>query len=259
MSRPRRQDEVKGVSGWVRRWWRALLSEVVATALLLCLGCATLVPLAGPGSIVLTHPALTFGLIAVGLFAVFGPISGAHVNPAVSLGALIYGQLEPLVALGYMVAQVLGATIGYAGLLAMSPAELTVGVGVTVPAEGLSPLAAMATEATLTCMLVLTICSVWATHDPARPDTAVPLKVGLVISGLIFSGGHSSGASLNPVRSFPPALLQGVWTHHWVYWVGPMLGGAVAALLHRWVLAERAPRGSVCANTHDAELPLNDP
>ncbi|XP_075970021.1 lens fiber major intrinsic protein-like isoform X3 [Anticarsia gemmatalis] len=253
MARPRHEE---GVLGWTRRWWRALLAEVVSTALLVWLGCATLVPVAGPGSVLLTHPALGFGFVVIANICAFGSASGAHMNPAVTLGAVLYGQLPVLPALGYVVAQLLGAALGFGGLVATSPGAAIAGtVGVTLPGPDVSPLAAMVTEVVLTGTLVLAVCGVWAAHDPLSPDHAAPVKLGLVIAGLVYAGGPATGASLNPARSFGPALVQGHWQHHWVYWVGPLLGGALAALLHRWVLS---PRPAVAAAAVDAEIPLND-
>lgn len=182
-------DEGPGVGAWVRRWWRALLAELVSTALLVWLGCATLVPVAGPTSVQLTHPAFAFGFLVVGNICAFGAASGAHMNPAVTLGALIYGQLEWLPALTYVVAQLVGAAIGFAGLVATSPADvLSKKTGVTLPGSGVSSLAAVATEAVITGVLVLTVCGVWAAHDPLRPDYSAPLKIGVVVAGLVYAG-----------------------------------------------------------------------
>ncbi|CAB3221271.1 unnamed protein product [Arctia plantaginis] len=257
MARPR-NDEGTGVGAWVRRWWRALLAELVSTALLVWLGCATLVPIAGPTSVQLTHPAFAFGFVVVANICAFGAASGAHMNPAVTLAALIYGQLEWLPALTYVIAQLVGAVIGFAGLVATSPADVVFNkTGVTLPGPGVSPLAAVATEAAITGTLVMTVCGIWAAHDPLRPDYSAPLKIGVVIAGLVYVGGPATGASLNPARSFGAALVQNMWECHWVYWVGPLLGGALAALLHRWVLTP-SRSSAAAAEPQDAEIPLND-
>lgn len=96
------EDEGKGVAAWIVRWWRALVSELVSTALLVLLGVATLV--VGPAP--LTHPALGFGFVVLINAIAFGPASGAHMNPAVTLAALIYQKISWDAALAYVVAQV---------------------------------------------------------------------------------------------------------------------------------------------------------
>lgn len=178
-----------GVAAWLRRWWRALLSELLATALLVWLGLAALMPVRGPGSVQLAHPAMAFGFVVVANACAFGPASGAHMNPAVTLAALLCGQLGVLPALGYALAQTLGATLGFGALLASTPAEAAASpAGCSLPAPGVSALAALTLEATMTGVLVLACCGVWAAHDPARPDPSVPIKLGLVVAGLVYAG-----------------------------------------------------------------------
>ncbi|XP_068629301.1 lens fiber major intrinsic protein-like [Battus philenor] len=244
-------DPERGVGAWARRWWRALLAELVATALLILLGIASLLP-GAEGAPPLTHPALAFGFIVLANVEIFGPASGAHMNPAVTLTALVAGKLPGAAAACYALAQVAGALIGFGLLRALVPAAA--GGGATHPA-GVSALAAAVVEAALTGVLALLCCAVWAAHDDLRPDRTVPLKFGLTVAGLIYCGGPLTGASLNPARSFAPALFQGLTVDHWVYWVGPLGGAAVAALLHRALLA---PRARAARAPRDEALPLAD-
>lgn len=111
-------------------------------------------------------------------------------NPAVTLAAMLYGQMAFLPALCYVLAQLLGSVIGFGGMMATSPPALftTEGVGMTLPAKGVSPLAAAITEAVLTGMLALALCGVWASHNPVYPDNCVPLKMGAVVTGLVYAG-----------------------------------------------------------------------
>ncbi|XP_075992921.1 aquaporin AQPAe.a-like [Anticarsia gemmatalis] len=240
------------VISFASQWWRAFLAEVVSTALLLWLGCATLVPVGGPGSVMLTHPALGFGFIYLANICAFGSVSGAHMNPAVTLGAVLYGQLEPIPAVGYVLAQLVGATLGFSGMLATTPGDDMDNVGLTLPAEGLAPGNAMVTELVMTSMLVLTVCGVWASPETTVTDVAAPIKIGLIVAGLVYAGSPATGASFNPARSFAPALIQGRWEHHWVYWVGPLLGAGLAAVLHRWVLTLPGSAAVAPASAHVA-------
>ncbi|XP_013180367.1 PREDICTED: lens fiber major intrinsic protein-like [Papilio xuthus] len=229
-------ESERGVGAWARRWWRPLLAELVATALLILLGIAALLP-AGGAPPPLTHPALAFGFVVLANAEIFGPASGAHMNPAVSLAALLVGQLPGAAAAGYALAQLAGAVLGFGALRALAPHAA--GEGATHPA--VSWPAAVAVEAALTGVLALVCCALWSAHDASRPDRTVSLKVGLTVAGLIYAGGHLTGASLNPARSFAPALFQGLTADHWVYWAGPLGGAALGALLHRALLARPAP------------------
>ncbi|KAJ8725976.1 hypothetical protein PYW08_004159 [Mythimna loreyi] len=251
---PTDETESAGVAAWLRRWWRALLAELLATALLVWLGIAAMMPVLGKDKVMLAHPAMAFGFVVIGNACAFGPASGAHMNPAVTLAALLYGRLGALPALGYTLAQLLGAVLGFGALLTTTPsAAAAAPAGCTLPAPSVSALGAAAIEAALTAVLVLACCGLWRAHDDARPDPAAPIKLGLVVAGLVYAGGHATGASINPARSFAPALLHGHWDYQWVYWAGPLGGAALAALLHRFVLTPRAPRA---AAEHD--IPLTD-
>lgn len=152
------------------------------------LGIAAMTPL-GPSAPPLAHPAMAFGFMVVANACAFGPVSGAHMNPAVTLAALLYGQLDALPALGYVLAQMLGATLGFSALQATSPRAATAPpAGVTLPGPGVSALGAVLVEAALTATLALACCGVWAAHDAARPDPSVPIKLGLVVAGLVYAG-----------------------------------------------------------------------
>ncbi|XP_049867619.1 aquaporin-like [Pectinophora gossypiella] len=241
------QEQGAGAA-WARRWLRALAGELVATALLVALGVGSLLP--GPAP--LTHPALGFGFVITGLVQAFGGVSGAHMNPAVTLAALICGQLPPVPALAYVLVQFVGAYCGFGLVAAMTPLEAGTCPGVTLPAPGVSAGSAVLVEALLTATLVAAVAGLWAAHDAARPDHAAPVKLGLTVAGLVYAGGKLTGASLNPARSLAPAHVTGCWRAHWVYWVGPLGGAAAAALLQRFVLAPPPPRRG------PEELPLRD-
>ncbi|XP_023945126.1 lens fiber major intrinsic protein-like [Bicyclus anynana] len=236
-----------GARAWLRRWWRALVSELLATALLVLLGLASLLASEAP----LTAPAFAFGFAVLVNVEAFGPASGAHMNPAVTLAALLSGRLAAPAAAAYALAQLAGALLGCGALKLLSP-RFTGVAGVTLPGSVGAPAAALV-EAALTGALALLCCALWAAHDAARPDPAASVKFGLAVAGLVYAGGPMTGASLNPARSFAPALLQNAFKDHWVYWVGPLGGAAAAALLHRFVLLPpRAPA------PRREELPLHD-
>lgn len=164
-----------------------------ATALLVWLGIAAALPVeAGANAPSLVHVACAFGFVVVGCAMGFGHASGAHMNPAVSLAAALTGQLAWPLASAYALAQTLGAVLGFAALQGTLPVPSP--LGVTRPAASVGPVAATALEAALTGLLALACCGAWAAHDPARPDPAVPIKLGLLIAGLIYAGVSESAA-----------------------------------------------------------------
>lgn len=185
------------MGAWLRRWWRALLAELVSTALLVWLGVAALMPVRGPSSVMLAHPAMAFGFVVIGNACAFGSASGAHMNPAVTLAALLHGSLGALPALGYALAQLLGATLGFGALLGTTPADVAAApAGCTLPAPHVSALSAALLEAALTAVLALACCGLWSAHDPTRPDPSVPIKLGLVVAGLVYAGVTSRTSQL---------------------------------------------------------------
>ncbi|CAH2085966.1 unnamed protein product [Euphydryas editha] len=246
-------DSERGLVAWLRRWWRPLFAEMVATALLVLLGVASLLPVNGKEP-PLTHPAFAFGIIVLANVEAFGPISGAHMNPAVTLAALLDGRIGPVAAAAYVVAQSIGATLGFGTLMALCPDAFNGGpyVGGNLPGS-VSAVGAACVEALLTGVLALVCCAIWTSHSEGKQDPTVSIKLGLTIAGLVYAGGVMSSASLNPARSLGPAFLLGFRPDHWVYWVGPLGGSALGTLLHRFVL--RPPRA---APPRAEDLPLHD-
>lgn len=199
-----------------------------------CIGTFLLV-FAGTGAIVVdarTHAlghvgvAMTFGLVVMVLVYALGHVSGAHFNPAVTLAFTAVGDFPPAQALPYVVAQLLGA-VAASGLLRLLFGNVA-GLGATVPAG--SAWQSLALEAVLTFVLMYVIMG-------SVDRRAAPGATGLAIGGAVgldaLFGGPISGASMNPARSFGPALVSGHLALHWVYWVGPLAGALLAAAAYR--------------------------
>jgi MIP family channel proteins len=171
--------------------------------------------------------ALAHALALVVIIYAWGSISGAHVNPAVTFGLALTGKLPWLRAVRYWLAQFLGAALaGYALLFLIGPVG---NLGMTLPSPGVSPLQAIAIEAILTFFLVI---AVFGSAVAGRNGNAAALAIGLVLGMDILMGGPLTGASMNPARSFGPALAMGDFTDLYIYFVGPVLGGSLAALLY---------------------------
>lgn len=221
------------------------LAELIGTALLVffgCMGCAT--NLGVPS----THLniCINFGLTVMMIVQIFGCVSGSHINPAVTAAAYIYQLVSLPMAALYFVAQMIGGFVGFGLLKAVTPANVvypvnaTVGLCTTMPNESISPIQGMAVELIITATLIWVVCGVWDPRNAKHHDS-VPLKFGFTIATLALAAGPYTGASMNPARSFAPAVWNGNFEHHWVYWVGPMAGAIIAALAYKTVFRREVP------------------
>jgi MIP family channel proteins len=199
---------------------------------------------AGGGAIIATQGenlvaiALAHGL-AIGLMiAAAGHISGGVYNPAVSIALLAVGKLPPVKAAAYIVAQCLGCAIGALALKAVYPASAVdaVKLGTPLLGPGVGVGQGFLVEVILTFFLMFSIYG--AAIDARGPAVIAGLVVGLTITMDVFAGGGLTGAAMNPARAFGPALVQGVWQDHWLYWLAPIIGALLAALLYHFALLE---------------------
>jgi aquaporin TIP len=195
--------------------------------------------LVGAGSIVatnggdLTAIALAHGL-AIGVMAsAVGHISGGHFNPAVTLGFLVTRRIEPRLAVAYWIAQFTAATLAALILTWVLPASQVnpVKLGAPVLGHGVGAGGGLVIEAILTFFLVWVIFATAA--DPRGAFASISgLAIGFTITLDIFMGGPYTGAAMNPARAFGPQLVQNVWSDGWVWYLGPALGAAVAAIAY---------------------------
>lgn len=190
----------------------------------------------GVGSIAvggdLTAVAFAHGL-AIGVMAsAVGHISGAHFNPAVTFGFLVTRRIVPALAGIYMAVQLAGAVAAALLVQWLFPGNpLKSGVPVV---QVITSTEAAVLEAILTFFLVWVI---FATAADSRGSfkSIAGLGIGLTITMDIFAGGRLTGAAMNPARAFGPQLIGGHWANGWVWYVGPLVGGALAALLYEWL------------------------
>ncbi|CAH1113822.1 unnamed protein product [Psylliodes chrysocephalus] len=229
-------------------------SEAGGTAILLFLGCMGCVNTLSAGGVV-PHEQLsfTFGLAVMVAIQVFGHISGAHINPVVTVAAATLGNIPLLQVPIYFVGQFLGALLGY-GLLWIATPDIHLGnaiisgvkqPGVCSPSfnPNISPGEACFVEFILSLILVLFCCGVWDSRNSDKHDS-VPLRFGLAVAVLAMAGDINTGANMNPARSFVPALFNGDWQYHWVYWVGPLSAGFVGGLLYRLIFKKSPTESS---------------
>lgn len=218
---------------WYMLWWRAIFAEFLCTTFLVLLGCMSCVPFDGSDTKPPIYGALGFGFAVLINIQAFGHISGAHMNPSVTLAAVLWGKISLPLGMAYVLAQCLGSMFGFGILIQVSPTDLIAnGVCTTQPHERLGFLQAVGVEIILTLSLILLVCAMW---DPVNShlQESSAIKFGFAVVGLSIAGGSLTGASLNPARSLGPALWSGVWNAHWVYWTGPFVGSGLAALFYK--------------------------
>nr|XP_020451481.1 aquaporin-4 isoform X1 [Monopterus albus] len=224
---------------WTKEFWRAVSGEYLATLIfvLLSLGSTINWP-AGegekppPADVILIS--MCFGLSIATMVQCFGHISGGHINPAVTAAMVVTGKLSLAKALFYVVAQCLGAVSGAGILCLVTPTPVRGTLGVTMVHADISVGHAFLVELLITFELVFTV---FATCDPKRTELrgSCGLAIGFaVVIGHLFAIPYT-GASMNPARSFGPALITLNFENHWVYWVGPILGGILAAALYEYL------------------------
>lgn len=144
----------------------------------------------------------------------------------------------------YLPAQILGALFGF-GMLAFSMPwstylEKTGGSGIcmTLPMAGMETGTLFLCEFALTAILILVCCGMWDKRSEKLQDSGA-VKFGLTVAALSIAGGNLTGASMNPARSLAPALWQGDWSSHWMYWLAPLSSSAATTLFYRFVLREK--------------------
>lgn len=209
-----------------RSLMRSLIAEFLGTFTLVFVGVSAAHVAESQGVVV---AALGHGLTLVGLIYAYGHLSGAHFNPAVTLGLLVGRKVEVVPAIAYMAAQFLGGIV--AGFLAVA---LTVTGGQTVGALTDNAVwTAALWEAVLTFLLVSAI---YQSAVYGKAGTLAPVAIGFTLAGCILAGGAFTGASLNPARTLGPALAAGDLSYVIPYFVGIFAGGAVGGLLHSFVL-----------------------
>ncbi|MCL2365947.1 MAG: MIP family channel protein [Oscillospiraceae bacterium] len=216
-------------------------AEFIGTAVLVFMGCGSAVFLGaavGGGHLAV---ALAFGLSIVAMAYVIGNVSGCHINPAVSLGALLDKRISGKDFIGYVIAQIVGAIAGAALLFAVSSIagiDFTGSLGSNGVANAGGIGGGLLVEVILTFIFVLTILGV--TADSSKGNVA-GIVIGLTLTFVHIVGIPLTGTSVNPARSIGPALFAGgqALTDLWVFIVGPLVGAALAACVYKLVCATK--------------------
>jgi aquaporin NIP len=202
---------------------RRVGAELLGTYALVTAGCGAIVVNSQTGALSHLGIALTFGLVITVMIAATGHISGAHFNPAVTLAFAFIRRFSWGEVPFYVGGQLLGAMLG--AVTVQSLFGPTANLETTLP-QG-EPIQSLGLEVLLTAFLMFVITAV--ATDPRIPAPLAPLAIGATVALGALWGGPISGASMNPARSFGPALVAGVWSYQWIYWVSPILGAILGA------------------------------
>ena len=212
--------------------WRRLFSELFGTFLLVLVGAGgAVVGATSDGAISRSTAVAAPGLMVMAIILFMGAVSGAHLNPAVTLGFTLRGDFPWRRVPGYIIVQLLGATLACLFLWAVLG---KVGqLGATEPGAGIADWKAMLIELVLTVGLLSTILGTASKAQNVGTLSAVAVGGYIILAG--FWSSPISGASMNPARSFGPDLALGDFSNYWVYLVGPICG-ALIAVVFAWVL-----------------------
>jgi MIP family channel proteins len=226
----------------------ALVSEAIGTFTLCFVGILAIhsAALTSPeGTVPLVLIAFAHGLAIFVMVAALGANSGAHFNPAVTAGFMATGRI-PLPRGGmYIAAQLAGALLASAIIEGGFADSGLVANGTPVPAETVTWAGALVMEAFATFFLVLVVFG--TAVDERAPRAVFPLAIGLTVAMGIMAIGPLTGGAMNPARVLGPAVVGGQWASHWVYWVGPILGGIAGAFTQSFLMVRGAPTARTAA------------
>jgi len=229
---------------------KAALAEFISTVIFVFAGQGSGIAF---GKLTGDGPSTPAGLVAASIahaFALFvavavgANISGGHVNPAVTFGAFLGGNITLLRGILYWIAQLLGSTV--ACLLLRFTTGLATGTFGLV--TGVSVWNGLVLEIVMTFGLVYTVYATAVDPKKGSIGTIAPIAIGFIVGANILVGGAFTGASMNPAIAFGPALVSWSWEHHWVYWAGPLIGGGLAGIVYEFFFI---------SHTHE-QLPTND-
>lgn len=219
------------------RVFQPCLAEIIGTMFFVFIGCVSVienVPAAGR-----LQPALVHGLAVAVMVGVMHNISGSHFNPPFTIAIYLCGGMELMMVGPYLVSQLIGGVLGAGMAKIMTPADRynnATGAAFDILKSDDQLYGAIFGEVAMTCLVTMVVLLVAVNGKTKTP--LAPFLVGCTVIINILAGGDISGTCLNPARAFGPAVIANYWKYHWVYWVGPVGGGVVAAGLLRLLLGD---------------------
>jgi MIP family channel proteins len=234
-----------------RDWWK-VVAELVGTFFFFFIGFGSILATAKSApELGLLIAGLAHGLALALAVSALGHISGGHFNPAVTISMMVTRNISVVLGLLYIVAQILGGILSLLALKLVVPASAyPAGLGTPKPTDGVGYLQAIIFEAILTFFLVLVI---FGTAVDNRAAKVGGFGIGLTVFIDILVGGPFTGAQMNPAHAFSAALVNGpLDADNLIYWIGPIIGGVLAALLYSGLFLPPALQ-------HPAEPPISEP
>ncbi|XP_012288702.1 aquaporin AQPcic [Orussus abietinus] len=224
------------------------ISEVLGTGTLVLLGCMSCIGTFGTIPTGFTV-SIAFGYAVMLCIQCFGHISGAHINPAVTLGSVVLGNTSLVIAFIYIIAQCIGAVVGYGLIMTVTSEEFMLpwedvnnppknSICVTQLHANVTLGQGFLVEVMATFLLMCVACAIWDKRNSRNTDS-VAIRFGFSVAVLCIAFGPYTGCSMNPARSLAPAIWNNKWTHHWVYWIGPIIGSFCASILYRCLFVEK--------------------
>jgi len=237
-------------------FWRAVFAEFFGCMLFLL--CVTSVALPwgnAPDNISANNVeiGIGIGLAIASLAQAFGHVSGGHLNPAVSLGMIVGGRINIIQGVLYIIAQTIGGVVGSALTKACTPENQRGSLGATTVTPGVAVEQGFGMELLFTFILVFFVFSI---TDPAKNTEpyGTTLGIGVVIWVCHVCLIPYTGCGINPARSFGPCAVMGIWENHWIYWIGPLLGGSLAALIYNVFFYVKVESYTATKKDDDVEL-----
>ena len=212
---------------------KQLFAEFFGTFALVFVGCGAIIVNTTTGAITHLGVAIAFGLVIMTMISVTGHISMAHFNPAVTFAFALTKHFPWQKLFPYWLSQLLGASLA-AGLLKIIFGSIA-NLGATIPAN--TTVQSFWIELLLTAILMFVILAV--ATDPKADGHLAAIMIGATVAMNALWAGPISGASMNPARSFGPALISGAWHAHWIYWLAPLIGASLGALAYSLIHSEK--------------------
>ncbi|KAM7361468.1 aquaporin AQPAe.a-like [Cochliomyia hominivorax] len=237
----------------MRQLIKLFFSEFIATAFLMFAACM------GAWEATIfenTNFQISFNIALVVMIAIqcFGHISGGHINPTVTVAAYVNGIVNFPMLIVYCVGQILGATAGFGLLKAVSP-PMPENFCMSLPDKQLNILQIFVVEFVLSAILTVVVCAIWDSSNAGRHDS-LPIRLGFTLGCLVFTGSRFSGGSMNPARSFAPALIMSNFDYQWIYWVSPLSSAFITSYIYIYFFKtpEREPTDDAAAEEIKTEI-----
>lgn len=222
-------------SGAYVKLLKALLAEFIGTMFLVFFGCASTITWVDGHSPSVVQISLAFGLAAAAVIQAICHVSGGHINPAVTFAMMFTSNVTIVRGFFYVIVQCLGAIAGSGVLRALTPENVGGTLGATTLESRLTAVQALGMEFLLGFILLIVVFGVCDPHRGLEHNA--PLAIGFAILVGHLAAVPFTGSSMNPARTFGSSVICGNWDNHWVYWLGPILGGIVAGLIYKHVFA----------------------